>query len=460
MTTPLPIPVITSVSSGAGTSGSIVAASATALGASATAASGPASQGDSMSRASMSRTGEILLVAGRELRTQLFKRSAIISTLVMTLLIVAGIIAVSILGGSSDEPYRLGVSGADSSTVTQLAPALEKLHTSDGQAVTVVDMSGKDAAAALSDDASDADRLDMNLDLAAQPALQVEESADDGVVAGVTALLQQQALASQVAALGGDASTVASAVQQAAPEVVALAPKDASHQVSGSQYATLMAIDFLLFLAIMGGGQIIAMGVVEEKSSRIVEILLACVRPTSLLAGKVLGTGVATIASYAAMGIIAVVTASITGVMPDASVDLSTTLVAMLVWMIVGFATMAVLFGAAGALVSRQEDVGNVTMPLTMLCTVPYMLSIFMMNADPMGLIWRVLSYVPVFSAFLMPARLVLGVSSWAEQGIALLIALAVLPLLIRAAATIYTRAVTRMGSRVPLREVLSRRAA
>ena len=109
---------------------------------------------------------------------------------------------------------------------------------------------------------------------------------------------------------------------------------------------------------------------------------------------------------------------------------------------------------------SRQEDVSSVTMPLMMLCMVPYMLTIFMSQGDPTGTVWRVLSYVPFFSPFLMPARLVLGVSSWAEQGVALAIALIALPLLVRGAATVYTRAVTRTGGRVPLKEVLGRRAA
>ena len=70
------------------------------------------------------------------------------------------------------------------------------------------------------------------------------------------------------------------------------------------------------------------------------------------------------------------------------------------------------------------------------------------------------LAYLPPLSPFLMPARLVLGVSNWAEQLVALAVALAFIPLLVRLAAIVYTRAVTRTGSRVPLREVLARRAA
>lgn len=199
------------------------------------------------------------------------------------------------------------------------------------------------------------------------------------------------------------------------------------------------------------------MGVVEEKSSRIVEILLACVRPTSLLAGKVLGTGTAVIVQYGLIGIVAGVTAKAAGVLPDTLPGLDSVLIAIVMWMVVGYAIAAVAYGAAGSLVSRQEDAPNVTTPLTMIFMVPYMLT-FAMISDPSKMIYHVLAYIPPFSSWLMPARLVIGESSWAEQLVAL--AIATLPLLVRLAATIYTRAVTRTGARVRLKEALGRQNA
>ena len=250
------------------------------------------------------------------------------------------------------------------------------------------------------------------------------------------------------------------AVAEAAPSVTVLDPPSSDRADAGVRYTTLMIVNILLFIVIMGGGQVIAMGVVEEKSSRIVEILLACVRPTSLLAGKVIGTGLAVISSYALIAVVAAATAAVMDVLPNTDLRLDSVVAVMLVWMVVGFATFAILFGAAGALVSRQEDMGNVTMPIMMLAMVPYMLSFVMAMGSPQSVVWRVLAYIPPFSAFLMPARLTFGYSDWGEQAIALAIALAVLPLLVRLAARVYTRAVTRMGARVPLKEVLGRRAA
>lgn len=410
-----------------------------------------------------SRSAEIRLVAGRELRTQLLKKSSLISTLVVLVLGVAGILVAAHFSGDKDEPYRLGVSAPDAAGVSALTPALEQLRASGDKAVEVVDVSGQDSSVALGigDDAPDA-VVDAVLDLTGDsPRFLVPATgdADAAVVAGTTEILQRSALAEQITALGGDPAQVSGALTTAAPRVVALDPPQHDSAGFGARYTVLSIMDVVLFIVIMGGGQIIAMGVVEEKSSRIVEILLACVRPTSLLAGKVLGTGVAVVVSWGLILVATGATAAATGLLPEGVIDVDAVLAVMIAWMVIGFVTAAVAYGAAGSLVSRQEDVANVTMPLTMILMVPYMATFAMATGDPSLTIYRVLSYIPPFSAFLMPARLVLGVSSWVEQTVALVIALVCIPLLVRLAATIYTRAVTRTGSRVPLKEVLGRAA-
>lgn len=401
----------------------------------------------------MSRRSEILLVTGRELRTQLLKRSTLVSTVVVTALVVVGIIVAAAVSGSNDGPYRLGVTGADEKVTASLLPALTEATASQTDPVEVIDLAGTQGSEALSGE----DPVDMVLDLSGAPRLLVEERADDQVAAAVTGVLQQRALSDQITALGGDPVQVTSTLATAAPEVVVLDPPTEDQEDFGPRYTVFMVVNTLMYMVMLGGGQLIAMGVVEEKASRIVEILLSCVRPTSLLAGKVLGIGTASIATTMVTALAGVVTAEAVDIMPGSPVDLDITLVAMLVWMVVGFALFSVAFGAAGALVSRQEDVGSVTMPLIMLCVVPFMASIVMVMGDPQAVVWRVLAFVPPLSPFLMPARLVFGVSGWVEQVIALAIALACLPLLVRAAAGIYTRAVTRTGARVPLREVLRR---
>lgn len=440
-------------------------------------------------RSTMPRGAEIRLVAARELRAQLLKRSSLAATIVLLVITVGGILAHSYVTGDDEEPYRLGVLMAGAADAADPADATDSIEPAEAGAhastsvleqikgikdskerpIEVVDLSGArpEAALGIDDGAPEspggaAGTVDMVLDLTGEtPGLLVSrsENSDSAVVAAVTNILQQAALSDQVTALGGDPATTAGALAQAAPRVEALDPPRYDSEDFGARYATLGLIDILMIIVIMGGGQTIAMGVVEEKSSRIVEILLACVRPGSLLAGKILGTGVAVILGYGLIGLAAGAAAELTGVLPEALFSIDAVVVAMIVWMIVGYAIAAAAYGAAGALVSRQEDAASVTMPLTMLFMIPYMLS-FVMAMDPSKTVFRVLAYLPPLSPFLMPTRLVLGVSSWAEQLVALVVALAFIPLLVGLAATVYTRAVTRTGSRVRLKEVLSRETA
>ena len=126
-------------------------------------------------------------------------------------------------------------------------------------------------------------------------------------------LLQQQALAAQVTQLGGDPATIGRAVSDATPDVTELDPPERGTADFQARYAVLLFADMVLLVAIMFGGQAITTGVVEdvveEKSSRIVEILLACVRPASLLAGKILGIGAAIILSWGLVVVAATATA-------------------------------------------------------------------------------------------------------------------------------------------------------
>lgn len=411
----------------------------------------------------MSRSAEIRLMAGRELRTQLFKRASLVTAVVMLVLAVGGILVYARFSGGDDDPYRLGVIAPDAAASSAIASDLAQVKDSEGRTVSIVDLTGSAAGPALGigDGAGEA-RADMVLDLTDQrPRLLVtkESDSDRAVTTSVTAVLQQSALAQKVTDLGGDPAAVAGGLLAAVPQVEALDPPRYDAADFGPRYGMLLTIDVLLIAVIMAGGQIVAMGVVEEKSSRIVEILLACVRPTSLLAGKVLGTGTAVIVQYGLIGIVAGVTAKAAGVLPDTLPGLDSVLIAIVMWMVIGYAIAAVAYGAAGSLVSRQEDAPNVTTPLTMIFMVPYMLT-FAMISDPSKMIYHVLAYIPPFSSWLMPARLVIGESSWAEQLVALAIAIATLPLLVRLAATIYTRAVTRTGARVRLKEALGRQNA
>lgn len=216
--------------------------------------------------------------------------------------------------------------------------------------------------------------------------------------------------------------------------------------------ATLMV--FVLFFLLMSSITSVAMGVVEEKGSRIVELLLTSIRPWQLLGGKILGLGLLGLINFVVVlgaGIVASVAA---GTIDDLPPGMGGTILGALGWFLLGYAFFATLAASLGALVSRQEEVNSVLTPLTTLLLGAYLVA-FSAVIDPGSTLARILSLVPPFSSMVMPVRMAGGqVPVWEVVLAALLMLLAVLVVL-RVGAGIYRRAVLRTGARVRLGEVI-----
>jgi ABC-2 type transport system permease protein len=199
-------------------------------------------------------------------------------------------------------------------------------------------------------------------------------------------------------------------------------------------------------------GMTIAQSVVEEKSTRVIEILLAAIPTRALLTGKILGTSVLAVGQIALIAVVAVVGASLSGqlgVLPAVGPAAAW----FAVFFIVGFVLLASMFAATGALVSRQEDIGSTTTPVTMLVMIPYFLVIFF-NTNP--LVIGIMSYVPFSAPIAMPLRIFLGTAQWWEPLVALVILVLTTLVLIRIGARIYERSLLKLGARVSWREALA----
>jgi len=216
----------------------------------------------------------------------------------------------------------------------------------------------------------------------------------------------------------------------------------------------LVAVGFgvvFLMAASMFGGTI-AQSVVEEKSTRVVEILISAIPVRSLLAGKVIGNTILAMAQIVLLVGIALVGLGVTG-QAVVLTGLGVPIAWFAVFFLFGFVLLAALFAAAGALVSRQEDVGSTTAPLTMLILLPYLL-VILFNDNPVVI--GVMSYVPFSAPVAMPLRVYLGEAQWWEPLLSLLILVATCALAIWVGARIYSNSLLRMGARVKLREALA----
>jgi ABC-2 type transport system permease protein len=263
---------------------------------------------------------------------------------------------------------------------------------------------------------------------------------------------QQDALDGQVRRLGGDPAAVTQALDRVHLQVHAQERKDPK---KGQKITVAIAAGLLMYMILMTVGQMVAQGVVEEKSSRVVELLLSAVRPWQLMAGKILGIGALGVLQLVVPGALAVVVGIATGQL-DISLSSSVgTLAWSLLWFVSGFALYAMVFAAVGAMVSRQEDLNGLMLPLIMPLVAGWVVGVSVLPSDPGNATAAVLSFVPPLAPVLMPMRWALGVAPWWQPAIALVLTVVLSVLMLRVAGRVYRNSVLRSGARVPWRDAL-----
>ncbi|MFZ0015352.1 MAG: ABC transporter permease, partial [Acidimicrobiia bacterium] len=207
----------------------------------------------------------------------------------------------------------------------------------------------------------------------------------------------------------------------------------------------------LLYLAVLLYGTWILTGVTEEKSNRVVEVLLSSIRPWQILGGKILGIGTLAMAQLLGTLVVAVVALRVTGAFDLPPIEV-TAVLNLLLWFVVGFLIYAVLFGAAGSLVSRTEEANTIAMPMSMTAVVGFFVSISALN-DPDGPIAVIATFIPVTAPFVVPVRTALEAIPLWQYLAALVISIAAIVVLTRVAGRIYAGGLLRYGGRVRVRE-------
>jgi ABC-2 type transport system permease protein len=211
------------------------------------------------------------------------------------------------------------------------------------------------------------------------------------------------------------------------------------------------AASLLLYLQLIVYGLAVASGVVEEKSSRVVEVLLASIPPRSLLAGKIAGIGLLGLLQLLLTAVVGLGLASASGAIDLDAADAGV-LAVVLVWFLLGYLLWACLYAMAGAIVSRQEDLQSSTTVLTLVLVVSYLVA-FPALDDPESTIAVVASLVPLSSPIIMPVRVTVDAASTVEIVASLGLLVVGIALLVPLGARIYENAVLRMGKPLKLRE-------
>ena len=348
------------------------------------------------------------LIAEREIRMKLRSKAFLISTGILMLAVLGSILAGGILGGTAKDAHV-----AATGTATQIVQKIP------GFTVDVVD--SVEAAKKLVRDGT--------VSAAIVPAEKESPT-------GVTVIALDSYPQSIVAQLS------------IAPQVEILKPGAVNPALA---YFAAIAFGLVFFMSAITFGTTIAQSVVEEKQTRIVEILMSTISVRALMAGKVLGNSILAFAQIAAIALLAVIGLSATGQTGLLS-DLGPPILWFVVFFMFGFVMLAALYAATASLVSRQEDVGNATSPVMILVMLPYFLVIFF-NDNP--LVLAIMSYVPFSAPVGMPMRIFLGEAMWWEPLVSLVILLATTAVVIAIGSRIYANALLRTGARVKFTEAL-----
>lgn len=351
----------------------------------------------------------VWLVTEREIGSKLRSKAFLISTAILFVIALAGVL----WGGFSangDNRTTVAVTAQTAPVVAELADAVKVTEVADADAARELVREGTVDAAIVPGGAAPFDFTVV-----------ADESAPGG-------LMQQLSVSPPVELLTTD--TVDWALR----------------------YFVSLGFGLIFFMAALTFGSTIAQSVVEEKQTRVVELLISAIPTRALLAGKVIGNTVLAMGQIIGLATIAVVGLTVTDQVALLT-GLGAPLVGFAVFFLFGFVLLASLFAAAAAMVSRQEDIGSTTTPLTFLVMAPYFLVVFF-NDNP--LILTIMSYVPFSAPVGMPVRVFLGEAQWWEPLLSLGILLATCAAAIAVGAKIYENSILRMGARVKLSEALS----
>lgn len=372
------------------------------------------------------------LVASRELRERGRSRAFLVSVVLM-LVAVAGAIVLPAVLDTGPGTRDIGLTG-------QVPAELTSTLRSQSQAVDIDIRVHRYATVA----AGEAAVRDGAVDVLLVDTRQLEwpKRADEQLKAVVTGAIQLATVRDRAVAAGirpEELLAILAPVPVANVELGQVAGRS-----PGDENAAFV-MTLILFGAISTFAAMVLSGVVEEKSSRTVEVLLARMPARSLLAGKIVGIGLLGLAQIAALAVVALVA----GALVD-SVDMPTVRSSVLawavVWFLLGYALYATLYGTLGALASRTEDASSVTGPVTVLLVLGFMVSFATFGSVDAA--WaRLVAWFPITAPLAMPFRIAMGAASWWDLVVAVGLTLAAITGLVALGGRVYTRAILHTGA-------------
>ncbi len=368
----------------------------------------------------MSSLPVISLIARREVRQRLRSRAFLVFTLLIAVAIVGIGVLHRVLSDTGASRVSVAVVGA---APAGLSDTLRDAGIASDLDITVVAEPDRAAGeAALRNGDVDA------LVLPADRSLLFHTSVDSTVQQAVAAAWRATAAAEAARSLGLSPDQAAAIVTPPALQVSTIEPNDDNGAGTLVGFATAV----LLLISVTTFGSYVLTGVVEEKTSAIVELLLSHVRAHQLLAGKVAGIGIVALVQMAVAVVAGIAALIISGA--DIPTEIWVAVPTTLLWFIAGFALYSTLFALAGSFVSRQEDAQAAAAPISLTFMAAYFI-VFTVGTVPESTAAIVLSLLPPFAPLLMPLRIATGSTEWWQIVVSAVLLLGAVAVVLRAAA-------------------------
>ena len=391
----------------------------------------------------MSRWRSVWLVAKREILERGRSRGFILSVLFTTLLVIGSFVVPTLLFGGDEtrtvgvvQPAPTGLEVAVGATAAQL-----------DQQVSVLPMADAGAARAALD-AGEVDAvLEVPADLSSAGAIRFAQEPDQALAQTLSAAVVALRFQDLVADAAIDPAALLAAQQ--APEIDSLDPQTDADQ-SRFLFANIGAV--LILIGIFSFGFTVLTGVIEEKQSRVVEVVLSTVRPRDLLMGKVLGIGILGLVQLVVFVGAALAAAAITRrfTLPETTPG---AVVLLTIWFVLGYALYSTALGFLGALASRLEEASNASTPVTMIAMASYFVAIFAVINDPSGVVATVATFIPASAPFVVPLRAAFDAIGPIEVVLALAVTIAAIWVLFTIGARVYAGAVLQTAGRMKIRD-------
>ncbi|MAZ73264.1 MAG: ABC transporter permease [Flavobacteriaceae bacterium] len=313
-----------------------------------------------------------------------------------------------------------------------------------------------------------------------------EDSPSLGTIDDIEDAIRDKANTLKLKASNFDAAQIKSLRVQVDTQLETFKGEETSKLGSGIKLIFGGAAGYLLFMFIIIYGNMIMRSVIEEKTSRIIEVIISSVKPIKLLLGKIIGTSLAGITQFAAwvllLGVLSAIIPLVFGIDPSAmqeqqlqamaqtqndglqsiltealievqKLPIANLIVMFLLFFIGGYLLYASLYAAIGAAVDSETDTQQFMLPLLMPLILAVYVGFFTVIDNPHGTVSQVFSYIPFTSPVVMLMRIPFGVPLW-QQLISVVILFATFIGTVWFAAKIYRVGILMYGKKASYKEL------